>query len=52
MSTEILMPALSPTISLVVARLDRATQQPRVCAAQRSWIPAFAGMTMGACDVD
>jgi hypothetical protein len=36
MSTEILMPALSPTNTHVTARLDRATQPPRVCAASES----------------
>jgi hypothetical protein len=40
MATNILMPALSPTISLVMARLDRAIHPPRVCAARKSWIPA------------
>jgi hypothetical protein len=66
MSTEILMPALSPTTSLVMARHpeprearsedklhDRAIHPPvrtlllRTCAARKSWIPAFAGMTKG-----
>jgi hypothetical protein len=47
MSTEILMPVLSPTTSLVMARLDRAIHPPRVRAARKSWFPAFAGMTKG-----
>jgi hypothetical protein len=47
MATNILMPALSPTTSFVMARLDRAIQPPRVRAARKSWIPAFAGMTKG-----
>jgi hypothetical protein len=45
MATNILMPALLPTTLLVMARFMRAIQPPRVCAAERSWIPAFAGMT-------
>jgi hypothetical protein len=53
MSTEILMPALSHTTSAVMARLDRAIHPPvrtlslRTRAATKSWMPAFAGMTMG-----
>jgi hypothetical protein len=47
MSTEILMPALSPTTSLVMARFMRAIQCARVCEREGLWIPAFAGMTKG-----
>ena len=47
MATNILMPALSPTTSLVMALLDRAIQRARVCERERLWIPAFAGMTKG-----
>jgi len=37
MSTQILMPALSPTTSCVMARLVRAIQLPRVGAANESF---------------
>ena len=59
MSTQILMPALSPTTSFVMARPPeprearsegklpaRAIQCARVCERKKLWIPAFAGMTL------
>jgi len=46
MATNILMPALSPTV-LFVMPAKAGIQLLCPCAARKSWIPAFAGMTIG-----
>jgi hypothetical protein len=46
MATNILMPALSPTISIVMPA-KAGIQLPCLCAVKESWIPACAGMTKG-----
>ena len=46
MSTQILMPALSPT-TLFVMPAKAGIQLLCVRAVQESWIPAYAGMTVG-----
>ncbi|HKQ11368.1 MAG TPA: hypothetical protein VJS85_09275 [Rhizomicrobium sp.] len=46
MATNILMPALSPTTSFVMPA-QAGIQLLCLRAVKESWIPAFAGMTVG-----